>query len=375
MTTRPTATVSIEAIGGKVFDRFTSLEITNDLTAPAEASLELGDDGSWAELKEYLAIGASFRVIANGRPRMTGRIEADDVPVDAANGATVRVLVRTKLSDAAYASADPSIGVQGVTLKAVVLKAYASLGYKEPDFVFRADISRNLMTGKPSKGTQSKETKLEPIKLEQARVNPPETIFEFVERHLLRHHLSHWDSPDGRIVVGAPNDQQSPLYRFVCKRGTQGRANNVLSARRIRDASDSPSIVGVFGAYSATEFQKAKVGRMIEVPEIQAAKLYRPVLFVDHSIQTREQADARVRKEIVNRIKRLDSWEIRTDGWGYWDGQAETPFGVDTVADVDVDVAGGTTGAYLVHRVRLARSAAAGDTTELTMIKRGLWQL
>lgn len=369
------ADVRLEAIGGKAFDRFTSIEITNDLTAPAEASIECGDDGTWASLREYLALGAEFRVVVNGLLRMTGRLEAEDVPVDASSGATVRLLVRTKLSDATYASADPSIAVQGATLKQVVLKAYASLGYTEKDFVFKADLARDLMTGKPAKGKATAETKLESMKLEEARVNPPETIYEFVERHLLRFHLTHWDSPDGKIVVGAPNDQQSPLYRFVCKRGAEGRANNVLAVRRVKDASDSPSVVGVFGAYSATEWQKSKVSRVIEVPEIAEAKLYRPVLFVDHSIQSREQADARAKREIVNRIKRLDSWEVHTDGWGFWDGRTETPYGVDTVADVDVDVAGGSAGAYLVHRVHLVRSAMTGDTADLSLVRRGLWIL
>ena len=257
---RPKDTVRLEAVGGKTFDRFTSLEITSDLTAPAEASIECGDDGTWQSLKDYLALGAPFKVFTNDRLRLTGRLESADIPVDAASGASVRFLVRTKLADATYASCDPAIAIQQTTLKEVVLKAYASLGYAESDFVFNADTARDLMTGKPAGGKQSPETSLAPLKVDEARVNPPETIFEFVERHLQRFHFSHWDSPDGKIVVGAPNDQQAPLYRFLCKRGAAARANNVLSARRSRDASDSPSHIGVFGGYRPSDFQNARVG-------------------------------------------------------------------------------------------------------------------
>jgi prophage tail gpP-like protein len=372
---RPNDTIKLEALQGEAFDRFTTVEATNDLTAPSEASVECGDDGTWNALNAYLSLGSKFRLIVNGRLRLTGRLEAADCPVDATNGATVRFLVRTKLADATFASALPAISVQNATLKQVVLKAYASLGYREKDFIFKADVARDLMTGKPAKGGKKATTKLEPIKLEQARVNPPETIYEFVERHLLRFHLSHWDSPDGKIVVGAPDDTQSPLYRFVCKRPA-GRFNNVLAVRRVRDASDSPSMVGVFGAYQASEWAKAKVARVIEVPEIVEAQLYRPVLFVDHQIQTREQADAKTRREIVHRVKKLDSWEVHTDGWSYWDGNTATPYGVDTVADVDVDVASGAAaGPYLVHRVHLSRTAEQGDLCDLTLIRRGLWRL
>jgi prophage tail gpP-like protein len=372
---RPLDTIKLEALNGKAFDLFTSVDVTNDLTAPAECSVECGDDGTWKELESFIAIGSAFRVVVNDKTRLTGRLELADVPVDAQGGASVRFVVRSKLSDAAYASADPKIAIQGSTLKKLVLQAYASLGYTEKDFVFKADLSRDLMTGKPSKGKQTKETKLEAIKIEEARDNPPETIYEFVERHLLRFRLSHWDSPDGKIVVGAPNDGQAPLYRFVCKRGVAGKANNVLAVRRVRDASDSPSIVGVFGAYQATEWQKSKVGHAISVPEISEAKLYRPILLVDHSIQSKAQAEARARREVVNRVKKLDAWEIHTDGWSYWDGHSATPFGVDTVADVDVDVAGGTTGPYMIHRVHLSLNAQSGATADMSCVKKGLWVL
>lgn len=368
--------VKLEAVDGKAFDRFTSIEVTNDLTAPAEASFECGDNGTWKELGSYLKLGAPFRVIVNGRPRLTGRLESKDGPLDAANGATVRVLVRTKLSDAAYASCRPDIAIQGATLKQVILKAYESLGFTAKDFVFQTNLSRDLMTGRPSKGKQSSSAKPETIKIEEARVQPPETIYEFVERHLLRFRLTHWDSPDGRIVVGAPNDEQSPIYWFVCKRPPAHLRNNIVSARRVIDASDSPSVIGVFGGYQATEFQKSKVGRKIEVPEIAEANLYRPVFFVDPHITTREQAEARARKEIVNRIRRLDSWEIRVPGWAIpVDANTSVPYGIDTVADVDIEDVGGSTGAYLVHRVHLVENTRDAQYTELTCCKKGLWRL
>lgn len=383
MPSRPIDRIAIEAVtssGGDfpsagVFDLFTSLELTNDLTAPAEAAFECGDDGTFRNFERIIRFGSVFRVLHNDRLRLTGRVEAHDVPTDAQGGATVRFVIRTKLSDAAYASANPKLSVQGATLKQVVLRAYAPLGYTDQDFVFKTDVSRDLMTGRSSKWSAARTPDIEAMKLEQAKVSPPETIFEFVERHLLRFHLTHWDSPDGKIVVGAPDDTQHPLYSFKLKTGPNGRFNNVLRAQRVRDLSDAPSLLNVFGIGGKTDFQKTKIARHLEIPEVAQAKLYRPVIIVDESLRTGDQAEGRARREVAARSKKLDSWEISTDGWSFWDGQRRIPYGIDTCADVEIDTAGGATGAYLVHRTRLRLDPLSGAVADLSLVRKGLWVL
>jgi prophage tail gpP-like protein len=375
MAKRPIDRLTIESVDGDagVFDRWTSFDCVNDLTAPAETSFECGDDGTFRSFEKTIAHGNRFRVVLNDRLRMTGRVEAHDVPTDAQGGATVRFVVRTKLADATFASANPKISIQGATLKDIILRSYSPLGYLESDFIFKTDVARDLMTGKSSKG--KKKVDLEKLSLEQAKVNPPETIYEFVERHLLRFHLSHWDAPDGKIVVGAPDDQQAPTYRFILKFGSRGVENNVLKAHRVRDLSDAPSLLGVFGIGGKTDFMKSKIARAIEVPEVAQAKLYRPVLIMDEAIQNRGQAEGRVRREVAARSRRIDCWEVATDGLSFWDGRSAIPFGIDTTADVEIDTAGGATGQYLVHRTRLRRDPEGGDNAELTLIRKGLWVL
>lgn len=375
MAKRPIDRLTIESVDGDagVFDRFTSFECTNDLTAPSEASFECGDDGTFRSFEKVIAHGNRFRVVLNDRLRMTGRVEAHDIPTDAQGGATVRFVIRTKLADAAFASANPKIAIQGATLKDLILKAYAPLGYLESDFIFKVDVARDLMTGRSSKG--KKKVDLEKLSLEQAKVNPPETIYEFVERHLLRFHLSHWDAPDGKIVVGAPDDQQAPLYMFRLKFGARAVENNLLKAHRVRDLSDAPSLLGVFGIGGKTDFTKSKIARALEVPEVAQAKLYRPVLILDEGIQNRAQAEGRVRREVAARSRRIDCWELETDGLSYWDGRSAIPYGIDTTADVEVDSGGGATGQYLLHRVRIRRDPESGDNVSLTVIRKGLWVL
>lgn len=371
---RPTDRIVIGGERGD-FAAFTSLEVTNDLTAPAEAAFEVGDDASFRTLESVLGLGSKFLVALNGNTRLTGRVEMQDVPVDAAGGASVRFVVRTKLADAWYASADPSIAVQGASLKDIVLRAYAPHGYIEADFLFRGDVSRDIMTGKSSR-RHDKPFALDKLDLQQAKVQPPETVYEFVERHLLRFHMTHWDAPDGRINVGAPNDFQDPLYSFRCLVGPAGRQNNILSAHRTRDISEAPtsiSVVGMTRLVDGGTFEK--VQHKVNANLVDAALFHRPVFIVDPQIANRDQAFSRAMRELVQRSKKLDAWDIGIDGWSYWDGQSATPYGVDTVADVRVDVAGGATGPYLVHRVCLRRDPENGDVAQITTVKQGIWRL
>lgn len=370
---RPVDTVRIEALEGKSFDRFTSVEIVNDLTAPAEACFEVGDDGTWDELNDVISLGSDFKVFVNDRLRLTGYIQANDVPTDADGGATVRFTVRTKLADAAYASANPKIQLRKSNLGQLVLRAYEPLGLTIRDFIFKADVSRDLMTGRSSRG--DKPVDLEALDYEHAKVAPPETIYDFVERHLNRYHLSHWDAPDGRIVIGAPNDAQAPLYHLRLLAGRNGGHNNLLRANRAKDISEAPSVLGAFGTAGTSDFTKQKIGAAVEVPEVVAAGLYRPVLILDEALKNKQQARSRARLEVTKRVKRIDAWELETDGWSYWDGEELVPFGVDTVADVLVDTAGGAVGPYLVHRVRLRLDPDGGFTSSLSVVRKGLWVL
>lgn len=371
---RPTDIVTIQGEQG-TFDAFTSLEVTNDLTAPAEAAFEVGDDSSYRSLEDIIGPGSKFVVTVNGRTRLTGRVEANDVPVDANAGATVRFVVRTKLSDAWYASANPKINIQNATLKDIVLRAYAQHGYSPSDFIFKGDVSRDIMTGRSSK-THDKPVVLDRLELQQAKVQPPETTYEFVERHLLRFHMTHWDSPDGRIVVGAPNDFQEPIYNFRCLKGAAGRQNNVLSMHRIRDLSEAPTSISVIGVTRLVDdgiFER--VQKSVVSSDVSPSLFFRPVFIVDQQIQNRDQAFARAMRELVQRSKKIDAWETGIDGWSFWDGRSATPYGVDTVADVACDVAGGSAGAYLVHRTTLRRDPDNGDVAQLTLTRKGLWRL
>lgn len=358
-------------------NNFTSFKLTNDITCPTEAAFEIGDDGTWDKISDFVLPGTQYRVHVNGRLRMTGRVELDDIPLDPASGATVRFTVRTKLADANFASADPRAKVTKTSVKDFILRLYDPLGYKESDFVFDPATARDLMTGVASnnKGSPVK-IDLEDLKLDQAKPNPPETIFGAADRHLRRHGLMHWDSPDGKIVVSAPNDSQDPIYHFAMFRQGKSRyLNNVMRAQRTLDYSTIPGVIGVYGVGGQFGFSKARVSALAEDKDVQAAGFYRPVMIVAEGIKLKGVAERAAARELSARSKGKDAWDLLVDGLSFWDGSRTIPFGIDTVAEVITDVAGGPLGAYYVYRCILTRDAQNGDTAQLSLLRRGIWKI
>jgi hypothetical protein len=379
---RPIDTVRVEIVAangrlGGSLDNFTSLQIVNDITAPSSASFELGNDGTFPSLQDQFTPGALYRVFVNDLLRLAGRVEDNDLPLDASAGSVVRFTVRTKLSDAMYSSARQSVRVKNTSIKQFVLDVYAPLGYAESDFIFRSSESRDLMTGVPS-GNQGNDAPvdLEKIKVEEARVKPPETIYAAVDRHLRRHGLMHWDAPDGKIVIGAPNDLQDPQYVFNAYRDpSKSYLNNILGMTKVRDISGMPTAIGIFGIGGKRDFTKSRVAGFAQNDQMAEWGFYRPLVMPAEAIRTQANANRAAAREMSARSKGFDTYVMENDGLSFWDGSSKVNYGIDTVASVNSDISGGAQGAYYVHRVELTRNAAAGDAVNLNMLARGLWRL
>lgn len=375
---RPLDSIRVEVIGsptiaGGVLENFTSLMIRNDITMPSEASFEVGDDGTWNSLGDIFQPGVQFQVYVNEAPRLRGRVEMNDVPLDADAGAVVRFTVRTKLSDAMYASANQGIRVQGATIKEFILAVYAPLGYTETDFIFLQGEARNLLTGKAT-DTGESTVNLDRIKVSEARVKPPETIYAAADRHLRRHGLMHWDHPTGKIVIGAPGDEEDPTYTFNMYRHGNTGQNNVIGGTRTRDWSGVPSSVNVYGRGGKRGFTRSAVGATANDLDVTNAEFYRPLHILAEGIRTNELASRAASRELSARSKRKDGFSIAVDGFSFWDGQDQTLYAPDTVAMINTDVAGGNAGAYYIHAVTLTRDID-GDMSQLDMVKRGIWRL
>lgn len=393
---------SSDAAGPRLrIDRATQYEVVRDMTGPAEARIELGDNGTWSALREAIAIGRRFRVAVNDTPLLCGRLLMRGLSLQARSGATVQLTVRTRMADAMFASCNP-FSVKKSTLKDVLLKAYATLGMTEADFVFNADVSRDLLTGKwhSASGT----TPVETLQEQDAKVHPPETVFAFADRHLRRFSLLHWDAPDGRIVVGSPNDTQAATCRLQCLIA-QPRGNNVLAARRTEDYEQVPDQMVVYGqggkisasrANSSTggirpgSFSKAirdpdfpedilgyEVGAITLDPTLSALRplLRRRAVVIDESLRTAGLAEARARRELAMRSLQRDSWDLTLRGWTFPSGGRLLPYALDTVADVCIDLAQPVAAPYYVWRIAQAGNAQEAHSTILTVAAQGVWRL
>ena len=376
MSIEQTEKVTIESIGGSgqklLIDRATSYEIVTDLTAPAEARFELGDNGTWKAIRQALEIGRKFRVALNGRSILAGRMLMRSMPVSASTGATVQCVVRTLLADAMFTSCD-QFNVKGATLKTIVLKAYQSLGATERDFCFSADVARDLITGRGKGG--SPVTDLTALTEQDARVQPPETVHSFVDRHLRRFSLLHWDAPDGRIVVGKPNDEQAASYLLRCMRDYP-RGNNITEARRSEDYEQVPGELAVYGQGGGRDYTRARVQAVVNNQTLMAATLRRRTMVIDEGVTTKALAQARAKREMAMRSMQRDSWDLTTPAWCHYYSNRWFPYAIDTVADLSVDVADGSAnGAYYIWRVSLSGNANDSHTARITAAAKGVWQI
>jgi prophage tail gpP-like protein len=376
------------------YDRWTSLALSNSITAPAEASFELGDDSGFDRMSELVAIGAEFRVFVSDRLRITGRIVNLNSASDARQSSTQRFSVRTRLADAAYSSAPQNVRLAGRTVRELLLAVYGDLGLVEADFDFRGDVSRDVMTGRITKGPDAFNGRrgvdgrrlAEPPKgfeaIEQteetSKTQPPESVFECADRHLRRHGLLHWDGPDGRIVVAPPNDSQDPIALLLSMRQNayrDGQWNNVTSIERDQDVSQAPTELGVFGMGGKASFARAAVSATLKNEDLIKRGFVRRAVILDEAMSSRAVAERRAAREFSARNRGLDRLTVTVDGLSYREGAEPVPWAPDTTVDVVAEALGGVLGMYYCEDVQMTRNASSGDTTRLTLVKQGVWQL
>jgi len=364
-------TMYIEAVGIGQIDNLTSVQITNDLTSPSEGAFEMGNEGTWPAIAENVKHGTQYKVFVNDLLRLSGRVEFTDQPTDASAGSTVRLTVRTKLADAAYASAPPNVKVKDTSIKEFVLKLYAPLGYTASDFQFSQAAGRDLLTGEGSGGAGDS-VDLEPMTAQDAKVNPPETVYDAADRHLRRHGLMHWDSPDGKIIVGTPAADGSALYRLVMN--VDGQRNNILACTASQDWSGVPSSVTVVGSQKKVGTSRKRIGYIESDHEVSAAGFWRPVVVMAEGIRSVDNAKRAAAREMSARRKNMDAWEIEVDGLSWWDGDHGVNWATDTFVEIESDLIGRPTGLYYIHKV-VHRRDVNGDKTNLGVVRKGLWVL
>lgn len=363
--------ITVEGPGG-TFERFESLEIVNDITGPTEARFILGNENAWNALRDVIEPGQEFEVRLNGRPRMKGRAEINVVDIGAAGGTRIELVCRTKLADAYYQSAPADIKIRNATVREAIVAAYTPLGFSDADFVTATFADRKLTTGKGADGSEPVD--IDKLTIQQAKVQPPETIYNFVERHLKRFSATHWDSSTGKILIGVPDDTQPPIYRLFSRRG----ASNVKRVRRIRDWSEVVRDVTAYGRtfggdITSSSIKATSTDAVVRDVAERTGHFNRSVAVSAQNAESAEHASALARRELSARVRQRDSFEFELDGWSYWNGDEQIPWANNTTVDVDLAQASADSGLYLIVRVILVLSTTGAATTRLTVVAPGIW--
>lgn len=361
-----------------LIDRSTQFEITTDMLAPSTARFELGDESTWEALRDVAAIGSRIVVSVNGFARLKGRLLTRNLSASCGGGATVQLAVRTRLADAMFTACDPGVGVKNVQLKDLILQAFKRMGLEEADFLFTGDVSRDVLTGRGSRTVP--DPSVHTLREDEARPHPPETIYAFVDRHLSRFGLIMWDAPDGRIIIDRPDVDQRAIYAMTMRKGANSKTNNLLSATKTEDFEEVPRDLWIYGVGGGTNINRARVkfvqfDTTLFAVDPRLSFSARTAVIVDESIKTQAQAEARARREMMRRSLQKDTWMLETDGFGYWDGIEAYPYVVNTIAGVQVDIAGGASGPYLLYQVTMRGNAHDAMTTCITAAGRDVWRL
>lgn len=361
------------------FDGFEKIDLSSDFSDVSSLTMTFGNAGTWRSASRVVAKGNRVRVYLNGLLQFTGRFEAAKVPTAAGTGSTVQVVARTRLADAKVASASPSVRFKDTSVKDFILALFEPLGYSTENFLFAAAAERDLATGKKQGFTDPVD--LEPLKADQLKINPPETIWEAAARVLKRHRLMMWDASDGRVLVGRPDDTQAPLYSLIARQGPASITNNVLKAERITDWTEVPSEIWVVGGTKNSDLQRATLrGVSVDLDLLAVAaatgEFNRKIVLPSDGVKTQVQANAQARRELAARSRDKDAWSIEVDGWTQWDGQRAVPYAINTTSDVDVECVGAeAAGRYLIAKVRRSYDKDEGATSDLTLYAPGIYDI
>lgn len=359
--------IRVESEAG-TFEVFNNLRLVNDIGSPSEFSFDVGNAGTWDRVRSQLAHGRRFRVWLDDTLRMTGRVLDQNNSGSPEGSSTSKIVFRTKLADASFASADPAVRVEKTSISEFLAAIYRPLGITKKDFVFSAGVERDVMTGVPTRGG-APPANLVSITAEQLRPNVGETIFAAAARVLARFRMLQWDTPDGRIYIGAPDTGQFPLYSFRSHRvGTEGaKYNNIKAWDRAANWTNLPSAVHVFGSGGGRNIAASPIKGVAREPEVSGALGYRPVFLQEQGIKTQGQAEARAREDLARRLVDKDGLELHVDGWVYRraTNRLPIPYGTNTTADVVIAALGGALGRYYVHRVELVSSSKESQTATL----------
>jgi prophage tail gpP-like protein len=209
-------------------------------------------------------------------------------------------------------------------------------------------------------------SEIERLQIREARPQPNESVWEYIDRHARRFGVMPWMTADGKLVIGAPNFGQEPTFRIVRRRRPiSSDPNNVMDGALEQDLSKSWSTVVVYGRGSSPDGTRGRVRSLVLNPE-WAAPFEMPRYVHDRGVRSSDDATRRGSRELSEGRLAEVTLSYTMDGHGQGDvlwAQNTTAYVLDEVLGID--------GVYYIASRRFEGDRNTGTRTRLTLIQLG----
>lgn len=337
-------------IGGKAHDAWESYRIDSDILTPADdwhmiASTPSGSDESG--VPDFIFEGADARIMLGDDQILSGRIGSIDENVSKQSHSFG--LYGRDLASALLDCSAPILSMQLATLQQIIAKAVAPFGIK--DVVYLA---------KPAAPRKKVHTEL------------GQTVWQWLQSACEANQVWPWFSPDGKLIIGAPDYVTPPVGNLTLRKKFSGDTN-VKSVRRLRSIDQSFSEITVLGQSSGD----GDVGHhdVKGVATDDTMPVYRPRTVIDGNCETNGLAAARAAKLMADSRMARDGLQIEVQGHRVT--TADGP-GAPWAPGMRVHVISephNVDAIYFLMKREFVLSRREGRTTDLRLVPDGTWLL
>lgn len=333
-------------VDGKTHQTWQRYRIDSNLLTPADDwSMTVATEAN-IPTPDNLFEGAEARIMLGDDLILTGLIDDLDEPVDK-RGGSIELSGRDRASILLDCSA-PLMSLQQATLEQIIKKAVEPLGIKEVIYQAKASAPRK-----------------------KVHIEPGQSTWEWLQAACEVNNVWPWFSPDGKLIIGAPDYKAAPIAHLVMR--FNGDGNNMLSLARNRSMKDSFSEITVLGQSAGDGDGGSNDIRASAKDETMP--VYRPKVVVDGNCDTAELAQRRANKLIADSKMARERLTVRVQGHRIVTSEGTgKPWTPGVRVHVYSEPHGIDETYYLIGRT-FTLSRTEGRLTELHLIPDGVWLL
>lgn len=381
------ANVRMQFNDGTAFDEWLSLDLRDTWTDPlGDLRFEAAPGRERVTLyRDKLQKGELVTVFVNGVNQGGFLIQTVSTRVSAKSGVTFSVACHTPLITPYQGGVTPKLSIKGkseVPVSEAVLKALGPYGFDR--LVGDAIGSASAVTGKPINGGRAPLT-VTALKQDQMSAQASETAYQFGSRIVTRLGACLKSTPEGYVLVCAPDYDQDPIATLVLSADPQVSGDRFIDEVEIVDTNDNQ-----FSECTVDGVQSDKAGRTetakptatvrasdlfpnrpayksIGTQDAPSPAGYKPLFITDKNAMSIDRCASTAKLALGIRAK--DAFVISGAVAGF---QSTTGaiWTAGTVVDVVIDPLGFREPMFILERT-FSRTREAGDVTKLRLIPLG----